>query len=84
MQAIIRAKTLIENRPDDPETKILISLLLALQAQKPFDVQRLYELRPTVFDMAIEIIKEWRLDRHYLNQHQLLDFLHSFVRKPHE
>lgn len=72
MFAIKQARKFIESRPEDPKTQILIHLVLALQDEKPFELSRLYELDQQLFDIALDIVKEWRLDRHYAKKEKLL------------
>jgi hypothetical protein len=72
MFAIKQARKFIENHPEAPETQILIRLVLCLQQDQPFELSRLYELDAKCFEVALDIIKEWRLDRHYAKKEKLL------------
>ncbi len=44
---------------------ILRELLAALREDSAFDLQRLYELNLSNFDLAVELLSEWRLQRYY-------------------
>lgn len=73
MLAIKKARKLIENNPDDAAAKILASLVLALESETSIPVAPLYSLNDKRFELALEILNEWRLDRHYASKLRLLD-----------
>ena len=73
MFAIKQARKFIEAHPTDPQAAILIDLVRALQNQDAFPVSRLFELDIRNFDLALEIVREWRLDRYYANKERLLE-----------
>ncbi len=73
MLAIKKARKLIENNPDDPAAKILAALVLALESESCIPVAALYSLNDKRFELALEILNEWRLDRHYASKLRLLD-----------
>ena len=59
-----------ENEKDitKPFAKILTHLILSLESNDDFHIKDLYELPPEEFDLAIEVLKEWRIDRHYMGK----------------
>ncbi|MDV7395500.1 hypothetical protein RZS08_29200, partial [Arthrospira platensis SPKY1] len=71
--AIKQVRKRIERDPKDPQSLILRQLILSLQNNEPFELGLLYELEPELFDYAFQIMKEWRLDRHYAKKQKLLD-----------
>lgn len=73
MNAIKKARRLITVDPQSPESLILAQLVLALESEQEFPLTELYALDLEVFDLAIEILKEWRLDRYYARKGKLLD-----------
>lgn len=73
MLAIKKARKLIENNPDDAASKILAALVLALESETTISVAPLYSLNDKRFELALEILNEWRLDRHYASKLRLLD-----------
>jgi len=73
MYAIKQARKFIEKNAGHPSAEILIDLVRSLQNDGPFALSRLYELEPTLFDTALDIVKEWRVDRHYAKKQKLVD-----------
>lgn len=73
MNAIKSARKFISANPEDPSAKILARLVLALEAEHSFELVELYRLDFDRFDLAIDILKEWRLDRYYAGKSKLFD-----------
>ena len=73
MNAIKSARKFIEAKPEDPSAKILARLVLALESENSFELVELYKLDFDRFDLAIDILKEWRLDRYYAGKSKLFD-----------
>lgn len=73
MNAIKQARRFIEKNPDDAGAAVLARLVLALEAERSFELSALYQLDLKTFDLAMEILKEWRLDRYYAGKGKLLD-----------
>ncbi len=73
MNAIKQARRLIERNPENADVQVLARLVLALESERPFELAALYELDLGTFEIAIEILKEWRLDRYYVRKARLLD-----------
>ncbi len=73
MLAIKKARKLIETNPNDPASQIIAALVLALESETHISVAQLYELDNKRFELALEILDEWRLDRHYASKLRLLD-----------
>lgn len=73
MYAIKQARKYIEKHADHPSAAVLVDLVLSLQNDQPFALSRLYELEPTLFDTALDIVKEWRVDRHYAKKQKLVE-----------
>ena len=68
MQAIKKARKIIEKDISKPFAQLLSKLLVALESEENFQLRQLYELNPSEFDLIIEILKEWRIDRHYMSK----------------
>ena len=73
MLAIKKARKLIEANPGDPAAQIIAAIVLALESESSISVAQLYKLDDKRFDLALEILNEWRLDRHYASKLRLLD-----------
>jgi hypothetical protein len=73
VNAFKHAQKYIAQDPFSPSAKTLAQLVLALESKDPFPLERLYELDLDRFELAIEILKEWRLDRYYAGKSKLYD-----------
>ncbi|MDD2846114.1 MAG: hypothetical protein PHT57_14300 [Rhodoferax sp.] len=73
MLAIKKARKLIENNPNDAAAKTIAALVLALESETSLSVAQLYSLDDKRFELALEILNEWRLDRHYASKLRLID-----------
>ena len=73
MNAIKRARIFIEQSPNEPAALVLSQLVLALETEHSFAISDIYQLDLEHFDLAIDILKEWRLDRYYAGQAKLFD-----------
>ncbi|WP_423456455.1 hypothetical protein [Ottowia sp. VDI28] len=73
MRAIKEARKFIERKPDNANAKILARLVLALESEADFPISDLYLLSFDQFKLALEILDEWRLDRHYASKARLFD-----------
>ena len=73
MLAIKKARKLMETNPSDPAAQIIAALVLALESEASISVEQLYKLDDKRFELAMEILSEWRLDRHYASKLRLLN-----------
>jgi len=54
----------LTTRPDDPDNIAFHNLVEALCLKEPLDMATLYQLPLEDFDLAMAIMKDWRLDRY--------------------
>ncbi|MEZ5705661.1 MAG: hypothetical protein R3E56_10465 [Burkholderiaceae bacterium] len=73
MQALKKARKLIEKKPEKPSALVLSQLILALESSSPFNLSDLYQMDYDDFLLAMDVIKDWRLDRYYTTKAVLLD-----------
>ena len=73
MRAIKQAKKLIENNPNSPTGKTFSKLILSLESDIEFSVKDLYALDTAEFELAIEVLKDWRIDRFYIGKAKAFD-----------
>lgn len=73
MLAIKKARKLIEAKPTDEASVVLADLVLALETEQSYPLHRLYDLDYKRFELAMEILAEWRLDRYYASKIKLID-----------
>jgi len=73
MLAIKKARKLIQSNPSDPSAQFISSLVFALETEGQISVKSLYNLDFKSFELALDILSEWRLDRYYASKLLLLD-----------
>ena len=82
MFAIKQARKFIEAQPQDPQVAILTNLVLSLQSDAPFPLSSLFELERKQFELALQIMAEWQVDRHYAKRQKLLDVVSRLADEP--
>lgn len=73
MRAIKKVRLLIEQEPQDQTAQIFSRLILSLVDEVDFSVKDLYLLNSSDFQLAMEILQEWRLDRYYMGKAKTFD-----------
>ena len=73
MNNVKKARKLIEANPQSEAAKTLASLVRALESEEKFNLADLYNLSYDDFQLAIDVLKEWRLDRYYSGKAKLHD-----------
>lgn len=73
MNAIKKIRKFIQTDPLSETAKTLAGLVRALESDEAFAIGSLYGLDYDQFNLAIEMLKEWRLDRYYMGKAKLLD-----------
>ncbi len=79
MRAIKEARKLIEKSPGSPAARTLSQLVLALESEIDYKLSEIYQLDYDHFKLVLEILKEWRLDRHYAGKSRLFDVSRQLV-----
>jgi hypothetical protein len=74
MNAIKVIRKHLEKYPDKPSSRSLARLVAALAEEKPFPLSELYAMDYEAFEMAVELLRDWRLDRYYAARLKLFDF----------
>lgn len=73
MRAIKEARKLIQRDPQSLTGQTLSRLVLALENQSTFSITEIYSLDYEAFNLALEILQEWRIDRYYASKVKLFD-----------
>jgi len=73
MRAIKKARNIIATEPASPVAQVLSTLVLALESKEKFSLEELYTLDYDSFELCLEILREWRLDRYYAGKSKLID-----------
>ena len=73
MNAIKRVRLYMQKHPTTHEARVLAHLAASLADERAFPLADLYALDMEAFDLAIELMRDWRLDRYYAARLKLLD-----------
>ena len=78
MHAIKAVRKRIEKDSDAESSRILMKLVEALGEEAAFPLADLYRLDYASFEAALDLLRDWRLDRYYASRLKLFD---TVVRK---
>lgn len=73
MRSIKKVKKIIEANPQSELAQTFAKLILSLETEQAFPMQSLYALSSPDFELAIEVLKDWRLDRFYIGKAKVFD-----------
>jgi hypothetical protein len=73
MNAIKQVRKFLLEHPDSPSSTGLARLTEALAQEADFSLATLYQLNTEAFELAIELLRDWRLDRYYAARISLFD-----------
>jgi ABC-type uncharacterized transport system substrate-binding protein len=73
MRAIKKIKRIIEKNPQDQASQVFSKLITSLAEEVDFSLKDLYLLDANEFQLAMEVLQEWRLDRYYMGKAKLFD-----------
>lgn len=75
MNAAKRIRKLIESGENPEQVDVLKELAGALELGRAFDLKALYEIDMRYFDLALELLRDWRFDHHIASRSKLLEQL---------
>jgi hypothetical protein len=61
----------------------MAALVRSLESSEYFDVKNIYDLKSDDFELAIQVLRDWRLGRYYLGKAKIFDTavqVSNFVR----
>ena len=73
MRAFKKARKYIERDPQSRTGVLLSNLVMSLEGQGKFDIKDLYELDFDAFELALQLLSDWRLDRHFSAKFRLMN-----------
>jgi hypothetical protein len=79
MNAIKEIRKYLLKNPDSEHSRTLARLVAALAEEGPFPLSELYQLDHQSFELAIALMRDWRLDRYYAARIKLFDVVLSDV-----
>lgn len=63
----------MERSPRSTTGLVFLRLILSLESGMEFPVKELYNLNSDDFDLAIELLRDWRIDRFYIGKAKAFD-----------
>lgn len=75
MNAIKQVRSYLLEHPHSPSAAGLAQLTEALAEESEFPLEVLYRLDADAFELAIELLRDWRLDRYYAARIRLFDLV---------
>jgi len=73
MRAVKKLKKMIQDSPQSTQSKIYSKLILMLETEEDNPIKDIYKLDQDEFDLAIFLLKEWRIDRFYVGKSKVFD-----------
>ncbi|MGE5665616.1 MAG: hypothetical protein ACM3ZD_03195 [Betaproteobacteria bacterium] len=73
MHAIKSVRKYLQSHPDSADAAVLRRLIAALGEEREFKLAELYGLEREAFELAMELLSDWRLDRYYAARIKLFD-----------
>ncbi|WP_199776187.1 hypothetical protein [Chromobacterium vaccinii] len=75
MNAAKKIRRFIEEGHDPQQMQVLKELAAALEMGRSYDLSQLYDIDMRYFDVAIDLLKDWRFDHHISSRSKLLEQL---------
>lgn len=75
MNAAKKIRRFIEENKDHEQVQVLKDLAAALEMGRPFDLGTLYQIDMRYFEVALDLLKDWRFDHHIAARSKLLEQL---------
>ncbi|MDD5330936.1 MAG: hypothetical protein PHX38_13115 [Sulfuricella sp.] len=63
MNTLKKVEKRLLKTPDETASQVFKDLIKALYQKDPFNLARIYELDYEDFELALAVLKDWRLDR---------------------
>jgi len=73
LHAIKQIRKYLEKNPTSESAHALAQFATALSEEREFSLADLYRLNYEEFDLAIDLLKDWRFDRYYAGEIKLVD-----------
>jgi hypothetical protein len=73
MSALKQARKLIEKNPGSKESLALSRLVVSLETDQTISLKEIYDLDYNAFELAMDVMRDWRIDRYYASKVKLLD-----------
>lgn len=84
VNAIKKVRRYLLKHPDAPASGVLRRLIVTLGEEGEFPLSQLYGIELEAFELAMELLRDWRLDRHYAARIKLFDVALADVPIPEQ
>lgn len=82
MHAIKQVRKFLERDPESASARALARLVAALAEERDYPLADLYQMDTHAFELALDLLRDWRLDRYYAQRIKLFDFVLNVVAPP--
>jgi hypothetical protein len=65
MRTITTLRRYIDTHPQRAQSEVLRQLIRSVTAEQAFPLERLYALDLEAFELAMQFLHDWRLERYY-------------------
>jgi hypothetical protein len=79
VNAIKEVRKYLEKNPEGESSRALARLVSALAQETEYSLGELYQMDLPAFELAIELLKDWRLDRYYAQRVKLFDIVQEVL-----
>jgi hypothetical protein len=73
MNALKHARKQITKDPHSRNSQTLSRLVVSLETDQAMSLREIYELDYDTFELAIDVMRDWRIDRYYATKVKLID-----------
>jgi hypothetical protein len=73
MRVIKKIRQVIAQEPQHQSAQVFSRLISGLEDELDFPLNELYKLNTSDFQLAMEILQEWRLARYYMGKSKTFD-----------
>lgn len=73
MYSIQRLENYLNNGASPATSRELSRLVRALREEREYPLSSLYQIDYQAFELAIDVLRDWRVDRYYAKETRLLD-----------
>lgn len=77
MNAIKQVRKYLIKHPKSQSSAVLRKLISAVAEESTFPLGDLYNIDAEAFDLALDLLRDWRLDRYYAARIKLFDVVLS-------
>jgi hypothetical protein len=75
LNGIKELREYLREKRTNPSAKVLARIAVALADEREFPISELYRLPLHEFELAIGLMRDWRLDRYYVARMRLFDLV---------